>query len=100
MKRRSFLGSGIAAAAALRGSLALAANAAEFYVAPNGRDENPGTKGQPFATLQRARDEIRKLIAKGLGRPEWCMVVPDGRFLMRHSTRRSSTRTPKSKRDT
>src|SRR5450759_3526868 len=43
-----------------------AANAAEFYVATNGQDVNPGTKGQPFATLQRARDEVRKLVAKGL----------------------------------
>jgi hypothetical protein len=66
MKRRSFLTSGFAAAAALKGVRASGANASEFYVAPIGRDGNPGHKGQPFATLQRARDEVRKLIAKGL----------------------------------
>ncbi|HPA19774.1 MAG TPA: right-handed parallel beta-helix repeat-containing protein [Verrucomicrobiae bacterium] len=32
----------------------------ELYVAPDGNDANPGTIGQPFATLERARDEIRK----------------------------------------
>ena len=39
---------------------------AEYYVAPGGRDENPGTKSKPFATLERARDEVRKLVAAGL----------------------------------
>ena len=32
----------------------------ELYVAPDGDDTNPGTKTEPFATLERARDEIRK----------------------------------------
>jgi hypothetical protein len=66
MNRRSFLTSSFAAAAALREARAAGANAAEFYVAPNGRDDNPGQKGRPFATIQRARDEVRKLIARGL----------------------------------
>lgn len=35
-------------------------SAAEFHVATNGKDTNPGTPDQPFATLERARDEIRK----------------------------------------
>ena len=39
---------------------------AEYYVAPGGRDENPGSKSKPFATLERARDEVRKLVAAGL----------------------------------
>lgn len=34
---------------------------AEFYVAPAGRDDNPGTAEKPFATLERARDVIRGL---------------------------------------
>jgi len=38
-----------------------AATAVEFYVATNGNDANPGTKAQPFATLERARDALRKL---------------------------------------
>ena len=35
--------------------------AEEFYIAPNGSDANPGTKSKPFATLERARDAVRKL---------------------------------------
>ena len=32
---------------------------ADFYVSPQGSDRNPGSKGQPFATLERARDAAR-----------------------------------------
>lgn len=35
------------------------AGAAEFHVAPTGTDDNPGTAGQPFQTLERARDAVR-----------------------------------------
>ena len=68
MNRRSFLTHGLAAAAvaAAPGVPAFGADAPEFYVAPGGRDENPGNQSRPFATLQRARDEVRKLIAAGL----------------------------------
>jgi len=45
--------------------LATPASAGEFYVSPSGNDANPGTKDRPFATLQRARDEIRRLKASG-----------------------------------
>src|SRR6516162_1391352 len=38
----------------------------DFHVAPYGSDANPGTRAQPFATLGRARIEVRKLIAGGL----------------------------------
>lgn len=34
---------------------------AEYYVAINGKDSNPGTKSRPFATIGRARNAIRKL---------------------------------------
>jgi len=34
---------------------------AEFHVAPDGADENPGTRERPFRTLARARDAIRVL---------------------------------------
>jgi Right handed beta helix region len=36
----------------------------ELFVAPNGRDHNPGTKRKPYATLEQARNELRKLKAK------------------------------------
>ncbi len=32
---------------------------ADFHVSPEGSDANPGTKGKPFATLERARDAVR-----------------------------------------
>jgi len=34
---------------------------ADFYVATNGSDANPGTLDKPFATLARARDAVREL---------------------------------------
>jgi hypothetical protein len=37
------------------------AHATDFYVATNGNDSNPGTIGQPFATLTAARNAIRAL---------------------------------------
>ncbi len=37
--------------------------AAEFHIAPNGKDTNPGTRDQPFATLEAARDAVRGLNA-------------------------------------
>lgn len=39
---------------------------AAIYVAPNGDDQNTGTLESPFATLHRARDEVRHLAYKGL----------------------------------
>jgi len=42
-----------------------AVHAAEFYVATDGADTNPGTKGKPFATLERARDVVRTLNRAG-----------------------------------
>lgn len=44
---------------------ALAA-AAEFHVAPDGNDRGPGTAAQPFATLGRAQQAVRQLVADGL----------------------------------
>ena len=52
------------------GALAListAAIAADFYVAPDGKDANPGTQAKPFATLERARDEVRTSKNSGAG---------------------------------
>ena len=36
-------------------------HAAEFYVAPSGDDHAQGTREQPFASLERARDAVRQL---------------------------------------
>lgn len=32
-----------------------------LYVAPNGSDENDGSKGKPFATIKRAKEEVAKI---------------------------------------
>ncbi len=47
--------------------------AAEFFVAPNGSDGNPGTRAKPFATPARAVAAVRTLIAGGL--PEDVRVI-------------------------
>ena len=39
--------------------------AGQLFISPTGEDANPGTEDRPFATLQRARDEIRQLKAAG-----------------------------------
>lgn len=39
--------------------------AVTLYVSPQGRDDWPGTRGSPFATVQRARDALRELRAAG-----------------------------------
>jgi len=52
-----------------------------LHVAPGGADTNPGTAGQPFATLERARDEIRAL--KQRGAPAGggvAVLIHDGEF--------------------
>ena len=61
----------LAAVSLLAEQLLLSAAAAEsnervIYVAPNGRDENPGRKNQPFATPARAMEAVRALVAGGL----------------------------------
>ncbi len=38
---------------------------ADFFVSPEGADDNPGTEALPFQTLERARDEIRAMKQKG-----------------------------------
>jgi len=39
--------------------------AREFHVSPSGDARNPGTKAEPFATLQQARDAVRALKQTG-----------------------------------
>jgi hypothetical protein len=44
----------------------VAAAASEYWVSPNGADDQPGTQDRPFATLARAQQAVRQLVAKGL----------------------------------
>lgn len=41
------------------------ANGSELFVSPDGNDLNPGSVQQPLATLEAARDKVRKLKAEG-----------------------------------
>ena len=55
--------------------------ATRFYVAPDGRDENPGTLERPFRTLVRARDAIRALrAASGLPKGGVTVFVRGGTY--------------------
>ncbi len=56
--------------------------AADFYVAPTGSDNNPGTKDQPIATFGAARDAAR---AAGAG-PHRIVVMPGDYFLAKTLT--------------
>jgi len=49
-------------------------NRVELFVAPDGRDSNPGTEAEPFGTLERAREEIRTLKRKGRFPPGGAVV--------------------------
>ena len=40
----------------------------DLYVSPGGSDDNPGVKERPFATIQRAQEEVRRI--KEAGMPE------------------------------
>jgi hypothetical protein len=45
----------------------LTAHSQEFFVAPNGSDDHPGTAQKPFRTLTKARDAVRPLLAQMKG---------------------------------
>ena len=49
----------------LPAAAAASPSTAQIYVAPDGADTAPGTKTHPFRTLERARDEARKLTDHG-----------------------------------
>jgi tetratricopeptide (TPR) repeat protein len=56
----------------------------EFFVAPDGNDQNPGSQQQPFATLERARDAIRMLKRGGtLPAGGAAIVLRGGRYARR-----------------
>jgi len=37
----------------------------EFYVSPEGNDQNPGTKAEPFQTPERAKQAVKEQLAEG-----------------------------------
>ena len=58
--------------------------ARDFYVANKGSDTNPGTMNKPFATIERARNEVRKLVADGL-KEDVTVFFRGGTYLFDHT---------------
>jgi hypothetical protein len=60
--------------------------ASEFFIAPDGKDTNAGTKSAPFATFERARDEIRTIKSAGRYPADGITVrIAGGTYLRDHS---------------
>jgi hypothetical protein len=64
---------------ALCGGGGCAPGAADFVVAPDGDDANPGTAAAPLATLERARDAVRALRAQA-PRRDVCVLLRGGTY--------------------
>lgn len=54
---------------------------ATHHVATHGDDRNPGTLKKPFASLDRARDAVRKLASRPLREPV-TVIVRGGKFCL------------------
>lgn len=61
------------------------AGATTFHVSSHGDDSNAGTEAKPFATPERARDQIRRLKSEGLLR-EGATVILHGGIHVRRET--------------
>jgi hypothetical protein len=57
---------------------------ADFVVAPNGNDNNPGTLEEPFATIHRAQAAVRSEIAQGLVN-NVTVLIRGGEYLLEES---------------
>lgn len=57
-------------------------SARDFFIATNGNDQNPGTKIQPLASLNGARDLIRELRNLGKLNEEVRVIVSNGMYFI------------------
>ncbi|MCL2743951.1 MAG: right-handed parallel beta-helix repeat-containing protein, partial [Planctomycetaceae bacterium] len=55
----------------------------EWFVAPNGSDDNPGTKDKPFATLEKARDAVRTFAAAKANAEHNIVRIAEGVYEMK-----------------
>jgi len=55
-----------------------------FYVAKDGNDDNIGTEAKPFATIQHARDEVRKMVKQGLN-ADIVVLIRGGNYYLNES---------------
>lgn len=53
-----------------------------IYVSLNGSDKNAGTKEKPFATIQRAREEVRKIKSKGMPQGGIAVYLRGGKYFI------------------
>ena len=65
--KNNFLSGGLILSVALAGLSGGRLAAADIHVSPDGSDEHPGTFAEPFATLERARDEVRGRVSSMTG---------------------------------
>ena len=56
-----------------------------FFVSPTGNDDNTGTKGKPYLSLERAKDAVSKLIAEGLENQEIYVYFRGGTYYFEES---------------
>jgi hypothetical protein len=56
---------------------------ADIYVATDGRDQNPGTREKPFASLARARDAVRQLRSGGERKADVTVLVRGGTYVLK-----------------
>ncbi len=61
----------------------------EYFVAVNGSDDHPGTQQAPFATLLRARDEIRTKKAAGEWKSPVTVYLREGKYVLPETFRLS-----------
>ena len=54
----------------------------QIYISPNGKDSNSGTKEMPFATIQRAQQEVKKLKEKGMPAGGIVVYLRGGRYFL------------------
>ena len=54
----------------------------DIYVSPTGRDSNPGTKARPFATIERAQEEARKIKSEGMPEGGIAVYLRGGKYFL------------------
>ena len=57
-----------------------AAHARDYYVAPGGNNAGPGTMDRPFATVERARDAIRRIRTRVLATEAITVHIRGGKY--------------------
>ena len=56
-----------------------------FYVSPDGNDDNPGTKNEPFLTLGKAKEAVQQIIAEGDANEEIYVYFRGGTYFFTES---------------